>query len=1174
MIRPNQSYLSLKFIKLKSIFMKLRIKQPFCWSVLVCGGALLAAPLQAHATEGTVPMETQSQQAAGTCTGTVVDETGEPLLGATVKVEGAKIATSTNIDGEFSLSNVKPGSKITVSFIGYSPVTVVWNGQPLSIKLADSANTLDEVVVMGYGVEQKRAKVTNSVAKVSEKTLTVGTNANPAQALAGAVSGVKVNVTSGDPSATPSITVRGGTNWDGNNNNPLVVVDGQIRGSLSDINPNDIESMEVLKDAGATALYGARAANGVILVTTKKGKAGTGKINLNVKYGISHYYSGYEMLNAQDYIYWTRTGTYNTTYPYEKGNWLNNFYQNLNNGSQAYSTGGTTITDRSPWNILTLTDDNRYLLDYGWQTMQDPLAGRPMDNKGNVFPETTILFKDTDPLGYNLKDPTATQDYNLSFSGANDRANYYASLGYYKADGAFPSTFYKRYNFAFTGGYKISDWLQANSVFNYIRSNWNNESNGRANGYNFGRLASMPPTIRFQNEDGEQLYHQNLGDASTNLLFQPEQYLRDNQADKFQMTQSLTATITPGLTLKGTMSWYYNEQLSRSFTKDLWTNANGAMNRSRNTSESFLRYFDQTYNIVANFNRTFAEKHTVNAMLGMEYYKRNYKAFSASGNGAPTDDFEKLDYAFTGSQSPYKASSLGISSSQVEEAILSYFGRVEYDYMDKYLVAATFRQDGYSRLQDNRWGFFPGVSAGWVFSKEDFFQKSALADFINYAKLRGSFGLNGVVNGGVIGYYTLLGSYSAYDYAGNTGFRISGLPNLGLKWERTRTGEVGLDLGFLNNRVNLGVTYYNRLTMDKYASKALPPTTGFSSVTTNNGSFRNQGVEIDITGTILRTRDFSWTAGLNLTYNKNVVVDLPDNANVNNRQGGYEVYTGGPQYQNEAGEWVWPTYFIGGLQEGQEPRHIIGYKNTGILQNEDQIKALGDYIDVSRSALAAVAIYANDEGLERLRREYPSLAGSAVKLRPGDVAWMDRNGDNKIDEYDQYDLGNLTPHWTGGFNTTFTWKGLSLYARFDMGFDFKVYDSSFTWWMGAGQGTYNGPKQIKDTWTPENPGAKYPRYVIASNMGTNAYFRTSDILAESGAYLACRELSLSYTLPDALCKKFRSQGLTVSITGQNLGYIKKCTLPLPDNTQNLGFSDSQGTYNLPRTVIFGLNLSF
>lgn len=205
-----------------------------------------------------------------------------------------------------------------MNYIGYKPMTIVWKGEPLNIQLSSDNTVLDEVVVMGYGVAQKRAKVTNSIAKVSEKTLTVGANANPAQALAGAVSGVKVNITSGDPGATPSIVIRGGTNWSGNSN-PLIVVDGQIRSSLSDINPNDIESMDVLKDAGATALYGARAANGVILVTTKQGKAGKANVNFNVKYGLNYYNTGYDMVGARDYIHYIRTGTWNTEWAHTRG---------------------------------------------------------------------------------------------------------------------------------------------------------------------------------------------------------------------------------------------------------------------------------------------------------------------------------------------------------------------------------------------------------------------------------------------------------------------------------------------------------------------------------------------------------------------------------------------------------------------------------------------------------------------------------------------------------------------------------------------------------------------------------------------------------------------------------------------------------------------------------------
>lgn len=1040
-------------------------------------------------------------------------------------------------------------------------MTIVWKGEPLNIQLSSDNTVLDEVVVMGYGVAQKRAKVTNSIAKVSEKTLTVGANANPAQALAGAVSGVKVNITSGDPGATPSIVIRGGTNWSGNSD-PLIVVDGQIRSSLSDINPNDIESMDVLKDAGATALYGARAANGVILVTTKQGKAGKANVNFNVKYGLNYYNTGYDMVGARDYIHYIRTGTWNTEWAHTRGG-----TNSLSASNQPAGIGRTQITPDMVWNVMQKTEDNAYLLNEGWQEMDDPI--------GKV---DKILFRDTSIKDVNINTPAYTQDYNVNFSGGNDRGNYYAGLGYYDADGAFTKTFYKRYNFSFSGGYKITDWLQSNATFNYTRANWSKSPNGLSQdddylGFLFGRVMSVPPTLRLTNEDGSPAFGQNRENGNYN--YQPDKFIREYQSDKFQMTTSLTAKIIDGLTLKGSMSWYYNEQFNEEMNK-MFQSSPGAepgtsngWDRVYSQAASFSRYFDQTYNLVANFNRTFNDAHTVNVMVGTEFYERQYKALSGSGSGSPTGYWMDLGLTFAGQQSPYRASTRSIDSGHAKERIMSYFGRVEYDYKDKYLFAATFRRDGYSRLINNRWGSFPGISAGWVLSQEDFYQQLPVSSIITYAKVRGSFGLNGVVNTQTITYYGLQGEYSAYNYDGNYGYRISKLPNPNLKWERTRTGEIGIDLGFLQNKYNLAVTYYNRLTMDKYANYQLPPTTGFSSVVNNNGKLRNQGVEIDINATPVRTRDFAWTVGVNLTYNKNTVVELPENEYVNYQQDGTLVYTGAPQVADEDGNMVWPTKYIGGLQEGQEPNHLIGYKKSYIVRDESQLPK--GYIDVSGGY---AAVYTDEEGLQRLKDM--GKANGAVKLMPGDVVWQDRNGDNMIDDRDRYDLGNLTPHWTGGFNTTLSWKGLSLYARFDMGFDFTVYDSNMAWWLGCGQGTYSFPKQIHDTWTPENPNAKYPRYVWASVFGTDAWIRTSDILAQSGAYLACRELSLSYQLPTNICNKFACQGLTVSITGQNLGYLKKCTNPLPDRQQyyNGNTAGWGGTYNLPRTLLFGLNLTF
>ncbi len=1084
------------------------------------------------------------------CSGVVLDNNGETVIGASVKVVGSKLGTVTDIDGKFTLANVPKGSTIEISYIGYATQTVKFTGAPLTVTLKEDATALDEVVVMGYGVAQKRSKVTNSIAKVSEKTLSVGVNANPAQALAGAVAGVKVDVTSGKPSATPSITIRGGSNYDGGSNEPLIIVDGVIRSSLADINSNDIESMEILKDAGATALYGARAGNGVILITTKQGKQGKANVTFNAKVGLNYYDMGYNMCSDEDYLYYYRLATQNCEWTLPGGKYAANYNSNLYGTNVPGGIGRTELSQGQSYNILRKTDDNAYLLQKGWSEMLDPVS------------DNYILYRNIDPMEVNGRKPYVTQDYNASISGGNDRGRYYASLGLYDADGFVKGTFYKRYNFALTGSYKITKWLESNSVFNYTRANWLNDDPNLSTEYFMNRAQGFK-FVRYRDEDGNELF--GTGNPTYNVNVNNGNFDRDNQSDKFAMTQSLTATIMPGLTVKGTMSWFYNEEYDEAFNHAYITNQTGAVNpegtsgvnRNYNTSASFSRIFDQTYNVVANFNRTFAEKHTVNVMVGSEFYKRRYRGFSASGYGAPTGYFPGLDLTKNDSE----VQSRSTSSFHYEEALMSYFGRAEYDYMDKYLVAATFRRDGYSRLVNNKWGSFPGVSAGWVFSKENFWQKWNMENIINYAKLRASYGLNATINSSYLGYYTLQGSYSAYKYDGTYGYRVSTLPNQNLRWEKTRTAEIGLDLGFLNNRFNLSLTYYNRLTMDKYSSLTLPQTTGFSSVTYNNGQYRNAGLEIDLQSTLLNTRDFKWTLNANITYNKNTIVKLPENGLPNNRQGGTEVYTGNG---NE-------THYVGGYQEGQTPGSFVGYGVVKMARSQADIEALGDYVDTGTTNGAAV--YANESGRQKLiAAGYSNL----VQLMPGDFIYEDRNGDNWVESKDRKVLGNLTPKWTGGFNTTLTWKGLSLYARFDMGFGFQVYESNVAFWLGEGQGNMAFNDAVRDTWTPDNPAAKYPRVCWASQFGTDNYIRTNSFFTQSGNYLACRELSLSYTLPKFICQKVACEGITVSVTGQNLGYIKSCTIPLPDNTTYTSGNTAGwgGTYNLPRTVLFGLNVAF
>lgn len=1064
-----------------------------------------------------------SNQQGSVCKGVVKDAvTGEVIVGASVKLKGSKTGMITGMDGTFALPNVRTGNVLEISYIGYEPKTVVWNGTQLAVTLNESSKNLDELVVTGYGGKTARTKLTNSISKVDDKALSVGVFSNPAQALSGAVPGLKVIQSSGNPGAAPTVVLRGGTNFDGSGS-PLVMVDGQLRDGLSDINPDDIESMEVLKDAGATALYGARASNGVILITTKSGKKGRREINLKAKLGFNYINNPYTFLNARDYITVMRKAYMNTP-------WAN---KSELTAARPFGTGNT-LNDKTQWNLMKKTDENAYLLQKGWQEMTDP-----------VDPNSTLIFRDLNPMDFNVNNPTVTQDYNLSMSGGNENGTYYAGLGYNKSDGIPITSFYERYSFIFNGSYKVADWAKATSSFNYNRANWNSMPGSQGNESNyFGRIMSLPPTARLMDEDGHPLLGPNAGDG--NQSYQADKWQRDYQTDKFTMIQTLEVDILKNLSLKGTANWYYSEGYYEDFTRDYETSP-GVWNRTRSSSAQFSRDFSQTYNLVLNYYETFAQDHNVSVLLGSEFFDRKSKGFSASGSGAPTDDFADLSYTDKGE------GKRSIDSNHSRYRILSYFGRLNYDYKSKYLLSAVFRQDGYSSLLgDNRWGFFPGVSGGWIFSQEDFVKRTL--PFLSFGKLRMSYGVNGNASG--IGAYTLQGSYNSTKYNGNTGFLIGTLPNPALRWEKTRTVEAGMDLGFFNNRLNANFTFYDRLTMDKYAEFSLPSTTGFSSITNNNGKYRNRGVEIELSGNIMKTRNFRWDASANISFNKNTIVQLPDNGIERNRQGGTEIYTG-----RKKADGTYETQFVGGYQEGREYGLLVGYVAEGIYKSKKEIP--GNLV-VTSGNIQGKYQYGPDAWAALSESE----KAKGIELDAGDVKWKDINGDGKIDQFDQVVIGNTTPRWTGGFNTTLQWKGFTLYGRFDFALGYWIYDNTTPWFLGAMQGTYNTTKEALDTWSPENPDAKLPRYVFADQLGPSNYYRSSTLFAYRGNYLAIRELSLSYTLPREWASKIYCQNLNVSVTGQNLGYITSAPVASPE------VAGAGSGYALPRTLLFGLSVTF
>lgn len=1084
-----------------------------------------------------------------TVTGKVVDSNNEPIIGAYVMLVGTSVGTSTDIDGQYTISVPAKGT-LQYTCIGYKTQEVAVAGRSvIDIILADDSEMLTETVVTAYGGRQLRSKVTNSIASVKEDVIASGMHTNPAQALSGAVAGLQVQQVSGDPGATPTIILRGGTSLDGSGS-PLVIVDGAQR-SLADLNPNDIASIEVLKDAGATAIYGARAANGVVLVTTKQGREGHTAITARAKFSINYYQSEYDYLGSEDYLYYMRLA-YKRASSYitlSDGTVMGATNMNSLSGAQPYGTGNIYFNaDGTPangnrvnaanWGVMKYEDRYAFLLNEGWRTMTDPVYGDKL-----IFYDGMTLY-DT-----NIVSPALSQDYGVDFQGGNDRGHYYASLGYNNSKGNAYGNDYRRLTFVFNGDYKIRPWLTATSSFNYARTQWTPIKNGNSAANYFSRVFTVPPTFRMKNPDGEWLVGVR-GNSDGNVLVYYDSLDRDYETNKFNMTQAFTIDFTRNLSFKLSGSWYYEDTWQEYFNHDYMTGVGPRITTTRGSQDYYNRNLNQTYNAILNYNVNFASRHNLSAMLGAEFLNFSTKGFYAYGQGAPTDEFQDLEYTST------EEGKRDIDSWHNMNRVFSFFGKVDYDYDAKYLLSLVARYDGYSRLATgHRWGFFPGVSAGWVLSKEDFMESTR--DVISFAKLRVSYGANGNLDTNFIGNYTVQGAYGAQtNYNGSGATLLSSVPNPYLVWEKSWTFETGLDMSFFDNRLNANVTYYNRHTSDKIARITLPSHSGTDSFLSNNGEVQNQGVEFELGWRAVNTKD--WKVNVNLigAYNKNKIVKLPYNGLENNRQSSIQVY------DPATGNLIW----VGGYQEGQAPGDIYAFQWNGIYKSYDEIP--GNLIDKSSGNngsngkwLYGPAAWAKLSDAEK-RNGFP--------IQPGDSKWTDVNGDGVIDNYDLVKIGNSVPKWTGGLTLNASWKGLSLTARMDYALGYKIIDYKTPWILGNMQGTYNAVSLVKRMYDPETGQGDWPMYTWADQLGKRNLARETSQFIYNGDYLAFREVTLSYSLPASVISKIKMQGLTFSVSGQNLGYLTQCkNIATPEYGRN-----TWGNYRLPRTVIFGVNVTF
>ena len=1057
-------------------------------------------------------------------TGTVISSGDQlPLAGATVIVKGTSTGAVTDFDGNYTIK-AKTGDMLVFSFVGYKSNEAKVTGPTLNMSLAEDTAMLDEIVITGYG-KQSRSQLTTSVSKLDTKILETSTRSNVATALQGTIAGLRVTNTTGQPGSTPQIILRGGTDFNGTGS-PLILIDG-IPGSFYALNADDVESIEVLKDAAATAIYGARSANGVILVTTKSGKVGRSSINYRYKYSVNKERNDQEYLGAADHINYNRQaiGWYRQVVgdPNAFGAFLN--------GANSMGTGNNATND--PFTTQLLTSNNSYLLNTpGWQSIPDILN-----------PGQEILFYNATDIADRIYQNSASKDHYLSFDGGNEKGTYYLGLGALDNDGLVLGSGFKRYSGKFTGSYKITDNFKVNSNILYSHSNLNASSLGGDDTV-FRRFQGQAPTSRTYdtNPDGtwSDQYATGQNFSFGNPLYYQDKFVRKNLEQRLSASVGIDWELFENLNLSLVGSHFtinnHNESFNKAYRDGSTT---GPIRKTREAAVGLDRTLRNQLTGTLNYTRKFGD-HNFNALIGGEYFKNNEFLTRAGTRNSPTDLIETLNAG---------AEANGIPRSfESEYVIVSTFGRLLYDYDDRYLFGFTYRYDGSSRLGNNKYDFFPGVSLGWNVHNEQGYKDSSLKNVITRLKPRLSYGVNG--NQEVLSNYGVYGTYSQepnipYVYNGQTGYSNTGLPTLDLVWEKSTTLNAGLDISFFDDRLSFITDVYSRDIKDKLAVLTLPYYTGFSGILTNNGTIRNKGFELQVSGDIIRNSDLTWNVGATFTSNKNYVIKLPENDNPLNRQNGTLIWN------SKTGQEEW----VGGFQEGQRSGHdlIVAFEQEGIYKTQAAADA--------------------DNGIN----DTYMPVNSRNKRWAGDVKWKDQNGDGVIDGLDRKVIGRTTPDFVGGITTSLTYKGFNLFVKTDFATGHLVWNHINNKGYGQTQGNLAQPITVGDSWTPTNTDAEWPRFVFV-NGSKNVWRGSEDALSlqqygnekfwEKGDYLALREVTLSYDLPTEYFKGV-FQRFSIFATGSNLHYFKS----MSGDTPEVG-GVQYGQFPVPKTFTLGLNVTF
>lgn len=856
-------------------------KYKIMWQVIILCTIISLISLPLAASEEI----TGSNQENITVKGVVIDDKGELIIGATVTLKGTTQATFTDVDGKFSI-NVPANGTLIFSFVSMNTVEIPINGKKeINVTMTSTNVDLSEVVVIGYGT-QSRATVTTSISKVEAKDMGIVPSGNPMTLLQGKVPGLEIRVPSGQPGSDPQIILRGGSTTSPEADAPLVIIDGAIR-TIRDVNYQDIETIQVLKDAASTAIYGSKASNGIIIITTKQGKSGTGRISFSYGLTIDHQPKRYPLSDAREYLTATRKAALHAR---NKNNYLT--------GSFAMSTSN----DRNALNTTAFLDDyiSKYgqayvedlLYNQGWEMMEDP-----------VTPGKMLIFKDTD-FQEELFQTAIGHNYNIDFSGGNDQSTYFMSFGYLDQDGIVIGSDYNRWSMLLNASYKVKPNVTVKGSVNYTLR----KTRGIGNENNvMARAAKMPPTVRLYYEDGTPAPGELRNDFR---IRRHEVYYqeKENKVSRINLNAEIDWEIISGLHFRPMFSYSNYEGKDHNFER-----ANQIFNDRRASANHNMDLHYQ-YEATLSYTNSIKNVHNFNLMAGVSYIYDNWFRMSGSGYGGTSDYIETLNGTAPESQK--------VSTTFTEKKMNSFFARLTYDYDKKYLFSASIRADGSSHFaEDNKVATFPGVSLGWNAHHEKFWDP--IKPIINAFKLRASWGKTGNDN---LSLSDTEGSYApGKNYEGESGILNTVLSNRTLLWEETTSSDIGFDMGLFDNRINLSVDAYHKKVDNRLFSQKLWAESGFNSIKMNYGSIITNGIEVQIDATPIQTKDFAWDVSFNFSYLKSYVDKLPENGAQKNRTGG------GIIFDEKLGKYV----EVGGFAEGERYGSRYAFLMDGVYSTDE-----------------------------------------------------------------------------------------------------------------------------------------------------------------------------------------------------------------------------------------------